>query len=298
MNERIFSRLAALLDKEPVVLASVLHTAGATPRKRGARMLITASNSEFSVGGGLAEARVIAAARALLADGTQQREMSLDLSGKPEAVGICGGRMQIALRCWRGTQDQVRAQAIASTLADGSAVELDADDLGSSTGTSTGTHSRTDTARPNERLLIIGGGHCGLALYQLALHLDFDIWVFDAQAERFDAAMFPNATRISGDYSGLQQALDTEREVHAVLLNRDFQADIAALRVLGQMPPAFLSMMGSRRRIAEVRAAIPEHSEALAHLRAPVGLAITASTPHEIAVSILAQVIADRHSRR
>ena len=278
-----------LLGKQPVVLASVLHSAGATPRKRGARMLITAADSEFSVGGGLAEARVIDAARALLVDETQQRELSIDLSGKPDAVGICGGRMQIALRRWHGSQDQARAQAIASTLASGSRVELDTDDLGSATD--------TDIAQPNERLLIVGGGHCGLALYQLALHLDFDIWVFDAQAERLDAASFPNATCISGDYSQLQQALDTQREVHAILLNRDYQADIDTLRVLGQAPPAFLSMMGSRRRIAEVRAALPEHSAALAHLRAPVGREIGARTPHEIAVSILAQVIADRHSR-
>lgn len=290
MNERIFSRLAALLGHEPVVLASILYTVGATPRKRGARMLVTARDSEFSVGGGLAEARVIAAARVLLSNGERRCELNIDLSGKPDAAGICGGRMQIALRRWNGIQDQPRAQAIASMLSDGRRVELDADDLGSDSG--------TDIASPNERLLIIGGGHCGLALYELAVHLDFDIWVFDAQAERLDAASFPYAARITGDYAELRRALDTQREVHAVLLNRDFQADIAALRILTQAPPAFISMMGSRRRIAEVRAALSECNAGLAHLRAPVGLEIGASTPHEIAVSILAQVIADRRSSR
>ena len=52
--------------------------------------------------------------------------------------------------------------------------------------------------------------------------------------------------------------------------------------------------MGSRRRIAEVLREIPEHRDALAMLQAPVGLDIGAQTPHEIAVSILAQLIARR----
>ena len=287
MNERLFARLAALLADEPVAMASVLHTVGATPRKRGARMLITATDSEFSIGGGLAEARVIAAARTLLAEARREREIGIDLSGKPEAAGICGGHMQIALRRWSGLLDHARVQEIASSLASGNIADLTADDLGSP--------ADFDSALPDERLLIVGGGHCGRALYDLAVHLDFDIWMFDAQSLRLAAEDFPLATCLCGEYPTLARALDTKRRVHAVLLNRDFHADIAALRVLAQAPPAFISMMGSRRRIAQVRAALPECAQALAHLRAPTGLDIGAGTPHEIAVSILAQVIADRH---
>ena len=55
-------------------------------------------------------------------------------------------------------------------------------------------------------------------------------------------------------------------------------------------------MMGSVRRIAEVRAALPEFVSALEHLQAPVGMEIGAETPHEIAVSILARLIADRRA--
>lgn len=288
MNERLFARLAALLADEPVVLASVLHTVGATPRKRGARMLVTSTDSEFSIGGGLAEARVIAAARTLLAEDRREREIGIDLSGKPDAAGVCGGQMQIALRRWSGLLDQARVQEIASRLASGAIADLSADDLGSP--------ADFDSLQPNERLLIIGGGHCGRALYDLAVHLDFDIWMFDAQSVRLDAEAFPLASCLCGATPELARALDTRRRVHAVLLNRDYHADIAALRVLAQAPPAFISMMGSRRRIAQVRAALPEFDQALAHLRAPTGLDIGAGTPHEIAVSILAQVIADRHS--
>jgi xanthine dehydrogenase accessory factor len=62
--------------------------------------------------------------------------------------------------------------------------------------------------------------------------------------------------------------------------------------VLAQRPPAFLGMMGSRRRIHEVLAALtPAQRAALGHLRAPVGLDIGAETPAEIAVSILGELL-------
>ena len=55
-------------------------------------------------------------------------------------------------------------------------------------------------------------------------------------------------------------------------------------------------MMGSRKRIAEVLAALPEHARALQAIKAPVGIDIDAQTPHEIAVSILAQLVQARRA--
>jgi xanthine dehydrogenase accessory factor len=70
---------------------------------------------------------------------------------------------------------------------------------------------------------------------------------------------------------------------------------VRTLRVLAERPPEFIGMMGSRRRIAEVLRELPaEHRERLTMLQAPVGVDIGAQTPHEIAVSILAQLIARR----
>ena len=64
MDEALFTRLAQrLVEGAAVVLASVIQTRGATPRKPGARMLVEADRIQFSVGGGAMEARVIAAAR-------------------------------------------------------------------------------------------------------------------------------------------------------------------------------------------------------------------------------------------
>lgn len=288
MDERLFARLATRLELGPVVLASVHETRGATPRKRGSRMLVGALDSEFSVGGGAAEARVIAAARALLAATTPRDALEIDLSGREGAAGICGGRMQIALRRWEGEADAARAAGIAAMLARGDSVALGPGDLGLDHA---GFDAEQHRAHPNPRLLVVGAGHCGAALLDLARFLDFDLWLFDARASFIAAGARPGVTSRSGDYARLADAFDSAREVHAVLLNRDYASDVATLRVLAGRPLAFLGMMGSRRRIAEVLAALPEQRDSLRALQAPVGLDIGAHTPHEIAVSILAQLV-------
>jgi len=283
MNERLFARLATMLHAGPVVLASVLDTRGATPRKGGSRMLVSAGECVASIGGGLLEARVIDAARDLLRNHRVRQEMLFDLTGRPGAAGICGGTMQIALRRWAGSTDQLRAEAIASVLHAGHDAELAAHDLGAD-----GAH---ETLRPDPRLLIVGGGHCALALHDLAQHLDFDLWVFDQRAGCVALPNFSTAHALSGDFEMLSEALVSPRDVYVVCLNRDYASDVAALQVICLFTPRFLGMMGSRKRIAEVIAALPEHTAALQSLQAPVGLAIGAQTPHEIAVSILAQVV-------
>jgi xanthine dehydrogenase accessory factor len=279
MSERLFTRLAARLAQgEALALACVVAATGATPRRRGALMLVGADDDEGSVGGGEAEARVVAAARALLRDGGGRTDVAIDLSGRPGAAGVCGGRMDIVVRAWRPA-DSARAQAISATLASGHAAMLAAGDAG--------TAMRIE---PDPRLLVVGAGHCGRALCRLARELDFDVWVHDARAACFERGAFEGATVLCGDASRLSEALATPRPVFAVLLNRDYAADVAALEVIAPASPVFLGMMGSRRRVAQVRAALP-HLD-LGGLVAPIGLEIGAETPSEIAVSILAQLVA------
>ncbi len=282
MDERLFAQLAHDLTAAPCVLASVIETRGATPRKTGSRMLISTASTRFSVGGGAAESRVVQAARRLLQAGDLARHIDIDLSGGPDAAGICGGQMRIALRRWQGTADQARAAAIAGRLAAGHKIELGEADLG---------YPASSLAVPNPRLLIVGAGHCAAALVELARFLDFDLWVHDSRPELLAAAEFAEINRIAGDSSELVRAFGSERRLLVVLLNRDFAQDVAALKMIAGQPCSYLGMMGSRRRIAQVRAALGPAAATLAELTAPVGLEIGAHTPHEIAVSILAQLI-------
>lgn len=288
MDERLSARLAARLASGPVVLASVLDTRGATPRKRGARMLIGPDFAEFSVGGGEAEARVLQAARALLAGNDRAGSVEIDLSGGEGAAGICGGRMRVALRCWQGPDDLRLAREVSSTLAGGLPAILP--------GAAIGSEAEDAQLQPDIRLLIVGAGHCGRALFELARHLDFELWVQDERSGCFENDAFAGAHALCGPAELLRQALDTPRRLYAVLLTRDFRRDLEALAVLAERPPAFLGMMGSRRRVAQVLDAAPQAARSLA-ITAPVGLELGEQSPHEIAVSILAQLVAIRAQR-
>lgn len=307
MDERLFARFGTLLGAEPVVLASVLETRGATPRKGGSRMLITAQGSEFSIGGGLAEAHVIEAANALLAAarGSQpfprsrfspapsrwrvrsgerrphSADLDIDLTGRPGAVGVCGGSMHIHLRLYQGAGDRQQIRQIAAELGAGREVAFTVIDEDPAV---------VETLRPDARLLILGAGHCGRALYDLALHLDFDLWVQDVRESSFADDAFSQATRLCAPVTELERAFASARPVYAVLLNRDYTADVEALKFLAGRELAFLGMMGSAKRIAEVMAAVGDRT-GLTALTAPVGIDIGAESPHEIAVSILAQLI-------
>jgi len=308
LDERLFARLAILLAAEPVVLASVLDTRGATPRKGGSRMLITASDSEFSIGGGLAEARVIEAARALISSSaaipvrtrsrfsaapsrwrvrsgerrTHSADMNLDLTGRDGAVGICGGSMRLHLALWQGGGDRQRASKLANALKAGQRMPFQVvdDDAAS-----------LQWLLPNPRLLILGGGHCGAALYDLAAYLDFDLWVHDTRAECFAGGRFAVATQIVGEVDQIARATKSERSLYVALVNRDFLSDVAALKVLCGNKFSYLGMMGSAKRIHEVLAAEPDLAQPT---HAPIGMDIDAHTPHEIAVSILAEIVSVR----
>lgn len=283
MSERLFNTLSTLLADADVIVASVTATRGATPRHVGARMLITSDDARFSIGGGLAEARVVERARQMLVERTTTADMTIELGGGPDAAGVCGGRMQLALRRWHGDDDRAQARSIAAVLGDGKAATLPAAVAGS---------AHDVTLLPDPRLLIIGGGHCGTALAELSVKLDVERCVFDPRPDCFDGGAYDDGVRcVSGDWPALAALLDTARPIDAVLLNRDYRSDVETLRVLAARPPRFIGMMGSRRRIAEVRRALPGLIERLPMLQAPVGLEIGAETPHEIAVSILAQLI-------
>ncbi|MCB1560500.1 MAG: XdhC family protein [Xanthomonadales bacterium] len=289
MDERLFTHLASWLAHEAVVLVAIIDTRGATPRRRGARMLVTASGSALSIGGGLAEARVIESARALLLSDGRERIVDIDLGGGADAAGICGGRMRLVLRRWQGEVDRQRATSIAASLAAGERVALSERDIGIALP--------DEFATPDSRLLIVGAGHCGEALYRLARQIGFDVRIHDSRGECFADGRYDAAHVLCGDVSRLSEALETARPILAVLLNRDFQADVAALDLLCRHELAFLGMMGSRRRIATVRRALPQFETELKQLIAPVGIDIDAQTPEEIAISILAQLIAARAAR-
>ena len=154
---------------------------------------------------------------------------------------------------------------------------------------------------PRVTLLIVGGGHVGQAVAKLAAEVDFDIWVLDDRAAYASAERFPAAERrLVGDIGVQLQALREEvtPSLYALIVTRGHGHDEEALYHLADTQAGYVGMIGSKRKIKLIfedllARGIPR--DALDHVHAPLGLAIGSQTVPEIAVSIVAELIAHRN---
>jgi xanthine dehydrogenase accessory factor len=153
------------------------------------------------------------------------------------------------------------------------------------------------------RLVIVGGGHCGLALARAASLLDFRILVIEDRQDFAEAGRFEGtrAEQIIFAEQEFQNLPALEPDDYVVLVSRAHHTDLAALkRLLGQAPPRYVGMLGSQRRVETVFRALREagvSAEALREVHAPVGIEVGAETPEEIAISILAEITRVRRQR-
>ncbi len=149
------------------------------------------------------------------------------------------------------------------------------------------------------RLLIIGGGHVGLAVGELAAQLDFDIWVVDDREEYVTEERFPFAARrIAGDLDDVLPTIDVTTSTYALIVTRGHRHDQTSLYHLLERPMRYLGMIGSRRKIRLIFDRLRDEGcarERLAAVHAPLGLAIGSRTVSEIAVSICAELVAHRN---
>ena len=152
-------------------------------------------------------------------------------------------------------------------------------------------------------LLILGGGHVGLALARLALPLGYDVTIADDREEYARPERFPEAVRAirtGRDYALSSDALKPGRDRYVAVVSRCWETDLAALRpwVGADAPQArYVGLIGSERKVRGVFERLREEGvpeERLGGVHAPIGSPIGAVTPEEIAISILAEMTAVR----
>lgn len=149
------------------------------------------------------------------------------------------------------------------------------------------------------KLLIVGGGHVGQKVGQLAADVDFDVTVVDDRAEYVTEERFPGATRrIAGQIDEVLPQLVVDEDTFCIVVTRGHNHDEQALALLVNRPSRYLGMIGSRRKIKLIfddlrRQGVSD--EALARVHAPLGLKIGSQTVPEIAISIVAELIACRN---
>ncbi|HEY7035055.1 MAG TPA: XdhC/CoxI family protein [Thermomicrobiales bacterium] len=159
-----------------------------------------------------------------------------------------------------------------------------------------------ETFPPPPTLLIFGAVHVAQALTRFAKQLGFRVIVTDARAKLATAERFPEADRIIQAWpDDALNELTIEPNTYVAILTHDPKFDEPALLGTLETKARYIGAVGSRKTNADRRErlrAAGVSDEALARVHGPIGLDIGASTPEEMAISILAEIIAVRHERR
>ncbi len=154
---------------------------------------------------------------------------------------------------------------------------------------------------PPPTVFVIGAGHVGRAVIDLAHWLGYRTIAVDDRAELVTAEALPNADiRFGGDVADAIAANPITHDTSVVVVTRSFTMDAQIVPLLLKTPAHYIGVMGSKRRWSSTRAALGEvevSDQDLARIHAPIGIEIGAESVEEIAVSIMSQVIASSGDR-
>ena len=149
------------------------------------------------------------------------------------------------------------------------------------------------------RLVIVGAGHVGQKVGELAAACDFDVWAVDDREQYCNAERFPAAKRlIVGEIDTALSGLDIDHNTYCLIVTRGHQHDEQALYHLAETPARYVGLIGSQRKIKMIFEDLLRDGisrEALDRVYAPLGFDIGSQTVPEIAVSIVAELIAHRN---
>jgi xanthine dehydrogenase accessory factor len=297
--------LTAVERGDPAVLVVVVDAEGSVPGTPGAAMLVLPTLAVGTVGGGIAEARMIERARAHPPTGVDLTEF------RHSEESLCSGTQTLAL-AKLGPADTASLAGVVERLAVGETAHLTlspsglglADDAEPSTGfRRTASGWRFDGVLGlRDVLVLIGGGHVSLALSRVAATLPYRIAVFDDRANlpTLDANQWAHERRVV-DYAEIARHVPEGEHSWVVIMTHGHHGDRKVLEHLVGLDLRYLGLLGSRAKIAAILSALAAAGIDRARLdrvHAPVGLEIGSHTPAEIAVSIAAELIRERNLKR
>jgi xanthine dehydrogenase accessory factor len=258
MNQEVFAALGEALKRaEDVALVTIVSTNGSTPQRVGAKMLV-------------------------YADG--------------RTVGTIGGGCYENDAFWKAKEALVSRKALRVKY------ELD-DDFAQENGLVCGGQMEVfiEPIEPAPALYVIGAGHVGYYLARFAHEAGFLVHVVDDREAFANRERFPDAAEVVvEDVPSWLTTAALPASSYVVIVTRGHRHDLEALRAVVGRDLRYVGLIGSRAKVARVYDALLEDGvdpERFARVHAPIGLDLGAVTPQEIAVSILAELIAVRRGR-
>jgi xanthine dehydrogenase accessory factor len=151
---------------------------------------------------------------------------------------------------------------------------------------------------PTPRAFIFGAGHISQSLAKAVSLAGFAAVVVDDRESFATRERFPDACEVhAGEYGDVLPRLGIGENSYVIIVTRGHRDDLRVLKLAAGTAARYIAMVGSRRKVIEVVKALEEQGtprEFLERLHAPMGLAIGAVTPEEIAIAVAAEMIAVR----
>ncbi|MFT4044247.1 MAG: XdhC family protein [Gordonia sp. (in: high G+C Gram-positive bacteria)] len=323
------------LTHGPVAMARVVRTDGPTPRAVGATMLVTADGEVIgSVSGGCVESALVHTCAEVIADGAATTERFGVSDPEGFEIGLtCGGQIEVfvervdpgrapLLRMLAAEIAAGRPVALATTLStcpDWHLATADTPqpwhrlDYENPAGENRAGH-RSAESRPRTfvhtfarapRLILVGANDFVRALSVTGNQLGYRVTVVDARAVFATPTRFPVADEVIVDWPHRYLRTEIERgatdhNTAVCVMTHDAKFDVPALAVALDAGRAigFVGALGSRHTVGDRAARLREAGvpmASIARLHSPLGLDLGGHTPAETAISIAAQLIAERH---
>lgn len=322
-NETFWQQVARRLDAgTPVFVSLVVANTRGSPGTVGARLLVDAEGVVAgTIGGGIMEAKLIDDGHQRLRQQPDKRPELRHLVHRkrgtdyPSGLMCAGEQTNINLildpehdsdairRFSRAVEDQ--NGQVATLTIDAGGLQTKQIAHGSSatprmtlSGTDADWRYRESSINP-KRLAIVGGGHCGKALANLALHIGYWVDVFDTRDGVLHGDEWPDGVRCHTltDYSELNIHLSHRTLTTMVVMTAAVVHDITALASVASTNLHWLGVMGSAAKIHEIRTQLAERGidhTSIDAIHGPIGLPMKSDTPAEIAVSIMGQLLANQ----
>jgi xanthine dehydrogenase accessory factor len=152
---------------------------------------------------------------------------------------------------------------------------------------------------PQPMLYLFGGGHVSMAVAKAASAVGFGVAVVDDRESFANAERFPMAHEIYTSYEDAFEKVRPNAASYLVIVTRGHKEDMRVLGWAVRTEARYLGMIGSKRKVLSVYKALEQDGykpEEFEHIYAPMGLEIGALSPDEIAVSIVAELVAVRRN--
>jgi xanthine dehydrogenase accessory factor len=152
------------------------------------------------------------------------------------------------------------------------------------------------------KLFIIGGGHCALALSELMAKMDFHISLFDDRPNlnTIDKNKFADRKIVVESYEKIGDCIESGANVYVVVMTVGYKSDKIVIKKLIDRDFKYFGVLGSKAKMATLLRELKNEgfaSEKLNRIRTPVGIEINSRTPEEIAVSIAAEIIQVKNAK-